>query len=214
MALSLLKYLKAHDNVVWDWNGTLLNDLDVVMKAEAEHFPVYGIPVPTLEDRARLFCFPIRNYYDRLGFKYESKSFEDINREFMTIYERLLGEAPLFHEARDLLVQLKTEGKKQFILSAAPQDHLHGVLAKLEVDHIFEAVYGLPNTNADSKLERGRQLVADTRIEPARTIMVGDSVHDAEVGRALGFDVLLLADGHQPFETLAKNHHHVLRTRF
>ena len=46
------------------------------------------------------------------------------------------------------------------------------------------------------KIDRGRQLVSACGIRPEETLMVGDTLHDAEVAQALGFRCVLYAGGH------------------
>lgn len=214
MSAKLLPYLESFDAVIWDWNGTLLDDLAIILKAEAEHFPLYGIQPPSREARDRLFCFPVEKYYERLGFSFAERPFAEINGHFLDVYDRLLQEAPLFREATETLTSIKSAGKKQFILSAAMQGHLHEILARHEIAELFDAVYGLPHKIADSKIQRGRELLSEQGLDPNKCILIGDTEHDLEVAQHLGMEVLLVADGHHPYERLSKVHHRVLPSRY
>jgi len=214
MTQKILDHVYDFDNIIWDWNGTLLNDLEVVLQAEALHFPMYGIRPPDIDTRNKLFCFPIETYYKRLGFDFSKKSFEDINLEFLKIYQDLLLDAPLFAGTTELLLQIQSLGKRQYVLSAAPQMHLEEILTSRNIAHIFSAIYGLGHSNADSKIPRGHQLISEQSIETSKTIMIGDTDHDLEVGKALGLEVLLIADGHKSYQTLCEIHHKVLKSRF
>jgi phosphoglycolate phosphatase len=214
MPQKILEHVAAFETLVWDWNGTLLDDISVILKAEAEHFPQYGVPAPTLAEREKHFCFPIQLYYERLGFDFRERSFADVNRHFMDIYERHLLAAPLFSGAAELLRQLKAAGKRQFILSAAPQVHLNEVVERHGIRECFAGVYGLPNTDAHSKVARGQDLLREHALDPTRTLLIGDTEHDAEVARALGFEALLVADGHRPYSALVAMHSRVIHTRY
>ncbi len=214
MPRKILEHIADFKTVVWDWNGTLLDDLAVVMKTEAEHFPHYGIQPPTLEERNRLFCFPIRTYYERVGFDFSALNFDEVSKHFMGIFERLLLEAPLFNGTEAMLAEIGRSGKAQFVLSAAHQEHLDEVLPSRGIAHHFRAAYGLPHKNADTKIGRGRDLIRDFGIDPSTTLMIGDTDHDLEVAHALGFEALLVADGHKPYEVLSALHHRVLESRY
>jgi phosphoglycolate phosphatase len=214
VALSLRSHITPFQSVIWDWNGTLLNDSKIGSAAEAELFKRYGIPAQTHEERLKNFCMPIEKYYEKLGFDFTRVNYTKISDEWLSIYESLVQEAPLFEGIWDLLDELRAAGKRQFVLSAAPEDHLHQMLNKHSISHFFEAIYGLPNSHADSKIHRGKELMCDLQIEPSSTILIGDTVHDFEVGQALGVQVLLIADGHHSVEALRKVHHNVMPTRY
>jgi len=209
-----MKHIKDFETIVWDWNGTLLNDLEVVMKAEAEHFIQLGIKVPTREERDKLFCFPIQKYYERLGFDFSKMPFSEVQNQFMHIYEEHMKRAELFAGTREMLAEIADSHRRQFVLSAAPQLHLEQILSKHSVDMHFDGVYGLPHHNADTKIHRGRELIEEQKIDPSKTLMIGDTDHDFEVAQALGFEALLVADGHKSYDELSRLHHRVLRSRF
>ena len=75
-------------------------------------------------------------------------------------------------------------------------------------------MFGISDHFATSKLARGRELLLKSDIPPHKTILVGDTDHDLDVGKELGIDVLLIADGHQSFEKLSGIHSNVIESRF
>jgi phosphoglycolate phosphatase len=63
-------------------------------------------------------------------------------------------------------------------------------------------------------VERGKRLMREHRLDAAEILFVGDTDHDLEVGKTLGVDTLLIAEGHQSYERLSEVHHQVLKSRF
>lgn len=214
MAQSILDRVEKYRTVVWDWNGTLIDDSRIAIDVEAELFPRYGVKPLTYEERRNRFCFPIEKYYERMGFDFSKHSYADISVEWLEIYERAIRRASLFQGAFEMLDCLKTNGKRQFLLSAAPQDHLEQAVEKHGIKNFFEGIYALDDAKAGSKLYRGIQMMENHQINASESILIGDTSHDLEVGHALKMDVLLVADGHHAFEELAKLHDNVLQTRF
>lgn len=213
MSELILEHLKPFTEIIWDWNGTLLNDRDISLKVEGELFPRYGVKPPTRVQREALFCHPIEKYYEKVGFDFSKHSYAEISDVWMEIYQEKVLEAELFHGVREMLETIRAEGKRQFILSAAPEDHLSDVTVSHKIHHLFDAVYGLSDPMAATKVYRGHDLMRDQKIDASKAILIGDTVHDYEVAQALGIEVLLIADGHNPFEKLAGLHHRVLPTR-
>ena len=66
----------------------------------------------------------------------------------------------------------------------------------------FTGVLGLNHIYATSKEAIGRAYLEETGMEPGRCVMLGDTLHDAEVAAALGCPAVLIARGHQSRKTL------------
>jgi phosphoglycolate phosphatase len=96
-----------------------------------------------------------------------------------------------------VLEALQTKNIRQFILSAMKQDMLEETLRFHGILSVFEKVAGLDNHYAASKIDRGRELLVSSHINPEKTCMIGDTLHDAEVARELDISCILIADGHQ-----------------
>ena len=78
------------------------------------------------------------------------------------------------------------------------------MVVDFHIQHYFYQVCGSDNIYAAGKVERGKRMVEKYLICPAETLMIGDTIHDAEVAKALGFDVLLYTRGHNSSDRLAQ----------
>lgn len=207
----LAPHLEGKRKIIWDWNGTLLNDLDVCVEAIAEEMRLRGMEPVSRERYRELFGFPVRDYYARLGFDFEREPFESIGGAFMRRFLARVTECDLHAGVRATLEGLRASGLRQSVLSAAQQTTLHQQLCHFGIQGYFERAYGLNDHHATSKVDRGRELIADLGVHPRDCLLVGDTDHDLEVGEALGVDVLLIASGHQTFERLSARHSRVVR---
>jgi phosphoglycolate phosphatase len=200
-------------HVIWDWNGTLLDDVELVVEIVGVLLEEQKKKSITPQQYRDLFCFPIVEYYRRLGFDFEKVSFETLSLRFIEAYKKGFAAMKLHPGAKELLHELRSEGYTQSVLSASQESALRKQLSHHKILECFKHVYGLTDHYAASKVERGRQLIAAAGIPAAETILVGDTDHDLEVGKEMGVDVLLLGDGHQSYERLKALHHRVLRSR-
>ena len=101
-----------------------------------------------------------------------------------------------------VLSGLKEMGVRQYILSALQENLLEDMLERFGIRDYFEGVCGSDNIYADGKIARGERMLDVYPIEPRETLMVGDTLHDAEVAEALGFNIRLYAGGHNSAERL------------
>ena len=106
------------------------------------------------------------------------------------------------------------KGVKQFILSAAEQSHLELALRKFSVTRYLTGVYGLSNFLGESKIQASKRLIKDHNLDAKQAVLIGDTDHDLEVGRSMGVEVLLIADGHQSYNRLIKCHDNVMKSRY
>lgn len=187
---------KKYDNIVWDWNGTLLNDVEIGWRTLNRMLEKRKLSLLTLQDYKDIFGFPVENFYRVIGFNLEQESLHELSVDFVEIYDTFSGGVCLNEEAIDVLEQLNQTGKKQYILSALREDLLKGMVKDFQIEACFEKVCGSDNIYAAGKVERGKRMVENFSLDPRSTLMVGDTLHDAEVAEALGFDCVLYAGGH------------------
>jgi phosphoglycolate phosphatase len=115
-----------------------------------------------------------------------------------------------FKEMEDILISVKKENKLQSILSATDQENLDKMMIHFNCSSHFDYVYGIADKLAASKVERGRELIEVSKMNKADTVLIGDTLHDLEVGVDLGIDVILITHGHQSVNVLSKSHDNVL----
>jgi phosphoglycolate phosphatase len=207
---NLEQHLQDKTHIIWDWNGTLLDDVDLCVMTMSAILSKYMLPTLTREKYREQFCFPVIEYYKKLGFDFDKVPFAVVADEFIELYKKNLHESRLHTGVSQLLESLKQQGKKHSILSAARELDLIDQLKWLEVHHHFDHIYGISDHYAAGKVARGKELIAKLRqlIPDSKesVIMVGDTDHDIEVARELGIDLLLVSDGHQTHERLQALH--------
>lgn len=190
--------------VLWDWNGTLLDDVALCVDALNRLLARHGYPQQyDLPAYRKIFGFPIRDYYIRAGFDFSRHSFAALAKSYMDDYIPASSACPLMPGAGEALARLQAAGLRQVILSASPITTLRSQAEARGVLPYFDRLLGLGDIYAKSKVELGLAYLAETHFDPDAAVMVGDSVHDFEVSQALGVRCVLYAGGHQDAGTLA-----------
>ena len=190
------------ETVIWDFNGTILNDTDLSTSAINELLKRRGLPGITRESHRNGFRFPIVDYYRGLGFDLEKEAFSDISDEFHDIYFEGVGKCELNAGVAEALALMKGLRIRQFVLSAAEQQMLDSWVKTVGVHEFFEGIYGLQDHLAVSKVDRARELMDVFGLTGESTLLIGDTDHDAEVAKAIGCAVILVPIGHQSRERI------------
>jgi len=210
----LAKHFESKQHVIWDWNGTLLDDVDVCVDIINGLLQRHSLPRITRSAYRKKFRFPIIDYYRALGFDLECTPFEELAAEFISEYADAVPTCLLFDGTAELLQALASSGKSCSILSAAQENHLRELTSHHGISQNFAHIYGLSDHYAVSKIERGHELIRELEIPKEHIVLVGDTDHDIEVARALGVDLVLLGDGHQEYERLVPLHPETLVSRY
>jgi phosphoglycolate phosphatase len=184
-------------HVIWDWNGTLLDDAWLCVSVVNQLLKSRGLPKLSMAHYQEVFDFPVKDYYVRIGFDFSREPYEQLAHEFVASYERRRLQCRLQPHARKAIQLLHTSGIEQSVLSAYQHSSLHQLIAHYSLSGLFTHVVGLDNQFAHGKLELGRAL-AD-QLGPGKTdsVLIGDTTHDFEVATAMGIACLLVPSGHQ-----------------
>ena len=192
-----------YDYILWDFNGTIVDDVPIGIECVNEMLEKRGLPIlQGREDYWRVFGFPIRDYYTRLGFDMEhGDSYEALAVEWVEKYRAKFPQAPLCEGVRDTLDAIRNAGIRQSVISANELGQLTEQLKFLGVWEEFEEVYGLDNIHAAGKMGLARAW--REKHPDARALFIGDTDHDKEVADFLHADCILYAGGHQSGKYLA-----------
>lgn len=189
-------------HIVWDWNGTLLNDKQLAITAINVLLKKYDLPIITLEQYLKIFSFPVIDYYKRLGFDFDKTPFTIIGTEFIEEYTARMYDVNMQDGAKDVLQYFLENGISQSLLSAAKQQMLDSLMEYHGIDKYFIKVSGLSDHYANSKLEAGKTWINELSYSPSEVLFIGDTLHDAEVANEIGANCMLIAAGHATFENL------------
>ena len=186
-----------YKHIIWDWNGTLLNDVGLCCDIINGVLSKKSLEPLTLNKYKDIFTFPIKNYYASAGFDFTQYSFEEVGLEWMTEYERRKTECMLHRGVKEILLTIKEKNIGQSILSAYPHKTLLEIISHFSLTDFFSYIIGLDNIYATSKLELGKELMEKIGNGTGKVLLVGDTEHDCEVASDIGADCVLIADGHQ-----------------
>lgn len=192
----------AYKHIIWDWNGTLLNDrlfginiLNGVLRRR-------NMKEMTEEWFLDNFCFPVKNYYIKLGFDFEKEPFSISGSEFIRDYMARHHEPDLHIDSERALQYFKDHGLTQSLLSAASQIMLDDILQYHDIRDYFIKIIGQDNHYAEGKEAAGKAWVDELHYGPHEVLFIGDTIHDHEVAKLIGADCVLVSNGHVSRERL------------
>ena len=184
--------------VVWDWNGTLLDDLDCVLGVTNELLDEFSLPrLAAVADYHAVFRFPVSAYYADLGFDTSpGGNFEAASQRYIELYIAAARACRLHRGATETLARLHDAGVGQLVISASEQGNLRAQLAPFGLDAWIDQALGLSDIYAASKQAVAQRWLDGAGLDPSDVLFVGDSEHDFEIADALGARCVLFSGGH------------------
>ena len=197
--VAFLGGLMKYTYCIWDFNGTILDDVELGIYAINELFDAHKMNKHL--ERAEYcahFDFPIKDYYSRVGFDFEKTPYEDLAVEWIDIYFSNFNKAKLFPDVVSTLEFFKQKGVLQSVLSASERNSLINQIADFGIKDYFDDIMGIGNIYAASKLELAKKWRLEHPAE--KVIFIGDTTHDIETAKILDADCFIVCAGHQSRE--------------
>ncbi|MFL2511136.1 MAG: HAD family hydrolase [Candidatus Neomarinimicrobiota bacterium] len=192
-----------YKHIIWDWNGTLLNDLTLCVDMLNISLKNRGLPSISEDKYKKKFLFPIKTFYESIGFDFSNEDFKIANEEFHVGFESNFKKLALQPYAIETISSFKKLGITQSILSATIQRKLDNQVEFFGISHLIDNIVGISNTPSGYGKEfEGKELIGSVNISLKDTIIIGDSMLDFNVSKALGIDCALVSNGHNNIERL------------
>ncbi len=181
-------------NAIFDWSGTLQEDMRPVYAATIRTVQRLGANKLDFEEWRREFELPYMEFYRKIGCTASKKSVDAFFREEFE-KEPKVG---VFKEALPALEKLRAGGVRMAILSAHQQDWVENEVERGGMKKFFTEI----RASVHDKRLQIRQMIAQHACRPEETAYVGDMVHDVETARAAGVKAIAVSWGYTPREFL------------
>jgi phosphoglycolate phosphatase len=198
--------------IIWDWNGTLLDDLELCIGSMNRMLQSRHLPILDIDGYRKVFTFPVMEYYTAIGFDFTKEPWDEAAMEFIELYLESLHACVLSNGALEALEFFRSKGYRQAIISAMQHDALLKSVDALGITSYFDYIGGIGDHYAGGKIENALQFFQQYDLTPGDVTLIGDTLHDAEVADELGCHCILVASGHQSGSRLKASGHKVVST--
>lgn len=193
--------------IIFDFNGTLLDD--VAVSLDALNFCVHkyvdkNITI-SLESYLDQFSFPVGNYYKKIGFDFDKIDYDDVANDFIAYYEERFKENKLFPNVIKTLERAKEERYILIILTASYIKLIEKQLSFYNIKDYFKDVLAQDNKYALSKTQIMLNYLKNNNIDPKLCIYIGDTTHDIEVAKQCNIQPISFYNGHNSYKKLKKD---------
>lgn len=189
-------------HIIWDFNGTLLNDTQLSLDVDNNVFEKLGIPAITIDDYRNNMTMPVRDFYSAVGVDYSVHSYETIARLWLDEFNQKAVGVGLVSGALDAIRFFHSQGRSQSVLSASYEPSLRKQCEALGLTPYMTDISGLEDESASKKTEIGRRQLRELGLEGRDVVLIGDMLTDAHLAEDLGADCILVSWGHNDLKRL------------
>ena len=183
-------------NLIFDWSGTLVDDLGPVIEATNEVLAKYGVAALDREAFRRVFRLPYREFYAEI---LPDIPLEELEAHFRPAFDAAITPVTVLPHAREKLDWCKALGIRTFVLTSMDTVAFERQLDDFGLRGHFEATY----SGVLDKREVIHQILETHHLNPAETAFVGDMTHDVETARHGGVSSIAVLTGYNHPEILA-----------
>ncbi len=184
-------------NVIFDWSGTVVDDLGPVVEATNAVLAHHGLAAMDRDTFRREFSLPFVDYYARI---LPGANIEDLELIFRPAMAASTAPVTLIAEALPFLERCARQGCRMFVLSSAPPEAVETQAADLGLSGFFEVIYA----GVWDKRERIGIIMEEHGLNPAETVMIGDMRHDVHAAQAAGIRSIAVLTGYEFPEVIAE----------
>ena len=185
-----------YQHIVWDWNGTLVDDAGLCVVILNQILNDYGkMPV----DRAFYldnFSFPVCEYYKSLGLPSCGPEYQEISQRFIEEYRKKHHICKLQKSSVKMLSYIKGCGISQSVLSAGNIADVLDFVEYHKLSDFFTIISGVYHTNATGKSDEAHKHLNQIQACTSDILLIGDTLHDFEIATDLKVDCVLYSKGH------------------
>lgn len=184
-------------NIIFDWSGTLVDDLPAVLQASNYVLTQAGRPPMSLEQFRAEFTLPFKKFYDR---HLPGVAMPQLEEWFHGEFKRAQGSVVELPYAREFLEFCRRQKIRTFLLSAAHPTHYaaHCLVTG------FDAFIDLAYTGVGDKRQKIHEILATNHLDPAKTLFIGDMEHDIETAKHGGVHSVAVLTGYNTLNQLRR----------
>ena len=177
------------DYVIFDFDGTVADTGEGILKSLQYSFTAMGDPEPDLSDLKKFIGPPV--FYSYTHFYGISEDRVDLYvKKYRERYrEKGIYESKVYDGLKELIVSLKEKNIKVGIASSKPENLIYSVADYLGITDMFDAIVGVKSDNSKHSTKAGliAQVMDDLGAnDKNRVLMVGDRLYDIDGAHEAG----------------------------
>jgi phosphoglycolate phosphatase len=182
-------------NIIFDWSGTLVNDLPAVWEATNYVLSQAGCAEMTLDTFRAEFCLPFTRFYERYTPHIATPQLEEWFHYAFRRSQHSVLELP---HARAFLEFCRQRQLRTYVLSTVHRDYYAAQSTQCGFHTFIDRAY----LEIRNKQEQIHQLLLENKLNPGETLFIGDMQHDIDTAKHGGVHSCAVLTGYNTLPQL------------
>ena len=191
-------------HVIWDWNGTLIDDVELCVDILNHFLLCHQKPTLSVEWYRDSFFFPVADFYASVGLPSQGAKYDQLASDYIIKYRERFFECKLQQGALQTIQNLDSFEISQSILTAGMQTDIERFAAHYRISEYMISIDGSDNISAAGKLDRIDSHFCKLGLDPSEVVIVGDTLHDWQVSDRANCKSFLFNKGHTSLKRLSE----------
>ncbi len=174
------------DLIVFDWDGTLFDSTALIVRCIQAACADLDLPVPDEQRAAYVIGLGLHDALRHAVPDLGPERYPELGRRYRVRYAALQHELSLFPGTIEMLLALKSRRHLLGVATGKTRRGLDDALQSVRLGDLFDATRTADETAGKPDPRMLLELMDELSVDPARTLMVGDTTHDLELARNAG----------------------------
>ncbi|MFT3856795.1 MAG: HAD-IA family hydrolase [Aquabacterium sp.] len=190
---------RAYDLVVFDWDGTLFDSTALIVKCIQSACADLGLPVPARHEASYVIGLGLHDALAHVAPTLPPERVPELGLRYRHHYFNAQHDLSLFEGVLPMLNDLKQRNHWLAVATGKTRVGLDEALAHVELQGLFDGSRTADETASKPHPRMLNELIAEFGVDPARTLMIGDTTHDLQMAVNAGTHCVAVSFGaHEP----------------
>lgn len=192
------------DLIAFDWDGTLFDSTALIVRCIQAACRDLGVPPPTDEAASYVIGLSLNDALGHAVPGLPAVRYHELARRYRHHYFNDQHQLTLFPGTLEMLHALKSRHHWLGVATGKSRLGLNAALDTAELHGLFDATRTADETASKPNPLMLNELMREFGVEPERTLMIGDTVHDLQLAANAGADSIAVTYGAHPRHQLAQ----------
>jgi phosphoglycolate phosphatase len=192
------------DLVVFDWDGTLFDSTALIARCIQNACADVGAPVPSQSDAAYVIGLGLQDALRHVAPDLPEARYPELGLRYRHHYFASQHELSLFPGTLPMLQALKARNHRLAVATGKGRRGLDDALAHSQLQGLFDSTRTADETASKPDPLMLHELMRELGVQPARTLMIGDTTHDLLLARNAGTPSVAVSFGAHEHEAFAE----------
>ena len=189
--------------IIFDWDGTLSDSVGLITDLMIQSFLLHNVSPPSRMEVADILGIKLSEAFKILLKEKDQNASELIFNSYIDLYNQSSNKVKLFDGVELGIKELHRYGYKIAIATGGGRNYLDSCLAQTSIKEFINVTKTSDDCFSKPHPQMCNEILNELIIEPEKSIVIGDSIHDLQMAKNAGISSLAVTYGAHKQDSLS-----------